>query len=224
MLSSRASLAFPIVLLACLMPSCLYAWNSSDTEIVLKKMEAAYAEVNDYQANMEVRTYQRGGSFETQKFLYTFKKPKWIRLDFESPHSGMVMVYPDKEGKVVLRRFFTLHLVPDNLLLRVDSGQRIDQTDLGLLIRNIAHSLTDHRRGPVEATEDNSDLRLRVLADDHFREGVLTRYQILIDKKLWLPVEVEESTPDGHLDRTVIFRNLRTNIGVPDRFFQLDEG
>jgi len=206
------------------MPSCLYAWNSSDTEIILKKMETAYAEVNDYQANMEVRTYQRGGSFETKKFLYTFKKPKWIRLDFESPHSGMIMVYPDREGKVVLRRFFTFHLAPDNFLLRVGSGQRLDQTDLGLLIRNIAHSLTDQKRGPVEATEENSDLRLHVLADDHFREGVLTRYQILIDKKQWLPVEVEESTPDGQLERTVIFRNLRTNIGVPDRFFQLDEG
>ncbi len=57
----------------------------------------------------------------------------------------------------------------------------------------------------MKATEDNSELRIRVLADDHFREGVLTRYQIFIDKKLWLPVEVEESTADGHLERTVIF-------------------
>jgi outer membrane lipoprotein-sorting protein len=224
MLSFRTPLAFPILILVCLMPSCPYAWSSSDTEILLKKMETAYDEVNDYQANVEVRAYRRDGSFETEKFLYTFQKPKWIRLDFESPYSGMILVYPDKNGKVVLRRFFTFHLAPDNPLLRVASGQRIDQTDLGLLVRNISHSLTDHRRGPVEVTEDDRDIRIRVLADDHFREGVLTLYQFLIDKKLWLPVRVEESTPDALLERMVIFRNLRTNIGVPDRFFQLDEG
>ncbi len=224
MLSSQVSRVFPIVLLACLMPYGLYAWSSSDTEILLKRMEAAYAEVNDYQTNVEIRTYRKDGSFEIEKFLYTFKKPKWIRLDFESPYSGMILVYPDKNGKVVVRLFFTFHLAPDNPLLRVASGQRIDQTDLGLLVRNISHSLTDHRRGPVEVTEDDRDIRLRVLADDHFREGVLTLYQFSIDKKLWLPVRVEESTPDGLLERTVIFRNLRTNTGVPDRFFQLDEG
>jgi len=224
MLSYRASLASPIVLLACLLPSCLYAWNSSDTEIFLKKMEAAYAGVNDYQADVEVRTYQKDGSFETKRFLHTFKKPKWMRLDFQSPHAGMTLVYPDKDGKVVLHYFFTLHLAPDSPLLRGASGQRIDQTDLGLLIRNISHSLTDQSKGSVEEIEDERDIHLRVLADDHFREGVVTLYRFVIDKNLWLPVEVDESNPAGLLQRTVIFRNLKTNIGLPDRFFELDEG
>ena len=224
MLLFWGSLAFPIVLLAGLMPSCLYAWSSSDTETLLKKMEASYAQVRDYQANVEVRTYRRDGSFAAKKFLYTFKRPKWIRLDFESPYSGMIMIYPDQNGKVVLRRFLTFHLALRNPLLRVAPGQRIDQTDLGLLIRNIAHSLTDHERGPLEVAENDRDTRIQVLADDHFREGVVTLYEFVIDKKLQLPVQVEESKPDGILERTIIFRNLRTNIGVPDRFFQLDEG
>jgi outer membrane lipoprotein-sorting protein len=224
MFSSRSSLAFPIALIGCLLPSCLHAWGSADTETLVKKMEAAYALVNDYRANVEVRTYRKDGSFEAKKFSYTFKRPKWVRLDFESPYPGMIVVYPDRNGKVEVHRYFTLHLARDNLLLEIASGQRIDQTDLGLLIRNISHSLTDHRRGQVEATEDDGDLRIRVLADDHFREGVLTLYQFLIDRKLWLPVGVEESTPDARLERTVIFQNLRTNIGVPDDFFRLDEG
>ncbi len=217
-------MAFPIALLGCLLPTFLDASSSSDTEPLVKRMESAFEQVNDYRANMEVRTYRKDGSFEAKKFLYTFKKPKWIRLDFESPYPGMIVVYPDKNGKVELRRFFTLHLAPDNPLLEISSGQRIDQTDLGLLIRNISHSLTDRRRGPVEATEDNGDFRIRVLADDHFREGVLTLYQFLIDRKLWLPVGVEESTPDARLERTIIFRDLKTNTGVPDDFFRLDEG
>ena len=224
MFSSRVSLASPIVFLACLLPSFLYAWNSSDTEIFLKKMEAAYAGVNDYQADLEIRTYLKDGSFETKKFLYTFKKPNWMRLDFQSPHAGMTLVYPDKDGKVGVHYFFTLHLSPDSPLLRGASGQRIDQTDLGLLIRNISHSLRDQRKGPVEETEDEKDILLRVLADDHFREGVVTLYRFVIDRNLWLPVEVDESNPGGLLERTIIFRNLKTNISLPDRFFELDEG
>ena len=211
-----------ILLLACLFPFHLYGWNSSDAEILLKKMEVAYARVNDYQANMEVRTFGKDGSFETTKFSYTLKKPKKIRLDFESPYAGMIIVYPDQNGKAAIRRFFTFHLALDNPLLQVSEGQRIDQTDLGLLITNIRHSLTDHRQGPLIVTEDDKNIRIRVMADDHFREGVVTQYQFRIDKTLWLPVKVEESSPEGKFARTIVFRNLRTNIDIPDNFFQLN--
>jgi outer membrane lipoprotein-sorting protein len=33
---------------------------------------------------------------------------------------------------------------------------------------------------------------------------------------------MEELTPDGQLERTITFQNLRINVGVPDRYFQLD--
>ena len=227
MRSPRACLAFSIVIVAFSVPSHTPARTASDTESLLKNMEGAYEQVTDYQTTIEVKTYRRGGSFANQKFLYTFKKPDRIRLDFETPHRGMVLVYPDQNGKAVLRppglgRFFTLHLAPDNSLLRSSSGQRIDQTDLGLLIKNIGHSLTDQRRGPVEFAEDDGHFRVRVLADDHFQKGVETRYQFFIDQKLWLPAEVEESTPEGRLERKINFHNLRINTGVPDSFFRMD--
>jgi outer membrane lipoprotein-sorting protein len=223
------SRAFQIfILLVCLLLTCSSAWIAPDTESLLNKMEAAYTRVKDYQTEVEIRVYQRDGLKNTKKFLYTFKKPNWMRLDFELPHPGMILVYPDKNGKVVIHpsgwaRFFKLHLLPDSFLLKDSSKQRIDQTDLGLLIRNISHSLTDQRRGPVEASKDNGHIELRVLADDHFRKGVVTRYRFLIDKERWLPAGVEELTPDSILKRTVVFRNLRINIGVTDSYFLLEE-
>jgi len=222
MLSSRIYLISSILPLAAFFPSCLIAWNPPDAGTLLKKMEGAYAGVKDYQANMEIRTYRKDGSYKTKRFLYTFQKPNRIRLDFESPYAGMIVIYPDREGKVVLRWFFTIHLTPDNSFLEDSSGQRINQTDMGRLIEKITQSLTDHRRGPLEITEDEKEIRLRVVADDHFRQGVITRYEFVIDKKLFLPVRVEESTPAGLLERTIVFRSLRTNIGVPDSFFQLN--
>jgi outer membrane lipoprotein-sorting protein len=220
MLSPRTFLTTLIFLLASLAPSGLLAWNLSDTENLLKMMETAYAKVTDYQADVEVRTYRPDGSFKTKKFLYTFKKPKRIRLDFQSPYSGMTLVYPDKNGNVILRYFFTIDLSPDNRLLQSSSGQRIYQTDLGLLIRNISHSLTDQRKGPLKITENDRDIRVRVLAEDHFRKGVVTLYYFVIDRKLWLPVQVSESTPQGVLERTVVFRDLRLNIILPAHFFE----
>ena len=194
---------------------------------LLKKMASAYAEVTDYQAKMEVRTYDNDNSFKAEKFLYTFKKPKRIRLDLESPHPGMVLVYPDHKGKVGVRpsgwaRFFKLSLAPDSFLLKASSDQPIDQTDMGLLLKNISKSLTDERHSRPELEEEGEFIRVQVLAENHFQKGVRTRYEFLIDKMKWLPVEVSESTPEGVLKRQVIFRDLRVNVGIKDSFFKLE--
>ena len=101
------------------------------------------------------------------------------------------------------------------------SGQQIDQTDFGLLIRKIGHSLADQRRGPAEVTEKDGTVEIQVLADNHFRKGILTIYRFSIDEELWLPVKVEESDSAGRLERTMIFRNLRTNIGISESLFRL---
>ncbi len=197
-------------------------------EAILKKMETAYAQVNDYKTKVEVKIYGKDGKFETQRFTYSFKKPKWIRLDFESPHPGMTVVYPDSNGKVAvqpagLAHLLKLHLAPDNrLLVESSSGQRIDQTDIGLLIANISHSLTDQRRGPEQVIEDGNRATLRVLAVDHFKPGVTTLYQFCIDKNLWLPVGVEEFTPAGTPEKSITFDSLKTNNGFADSLFKLD--
>jgi len=209
--------------------TCLAVSHAIDTEALLNEMKSAYARVNDYQTNVEVRTVQKTGSIETQRFLYTFKKPNRIRLDFESPHSGMILLYPDKNGKVAIypsgwARIFTFHLAPGNSLLMDASNQRIDQTDIGLLINNISHSLQDQRRGPVGLYEDHENIEVRVLAEDHFRKGLEAFYHFFINRHLWLPTGVQEFTPNGKLKRTVTFRNLRINTGIPESFFQINGG
>ena len=156
---SRSFFASLTVLVACLMIFSAVVHGGYDVEAVLKKMEAAYDEVKDYQTEVEVKIYKKDGSFKTERSLYTFKKPKWIRLDFVSSHPRMILVYPDWNGKVLMRLpgllpVFTFHLMLDDPLLETPSGQRIDQTDLGLLIKNIRHSLTDQRRGPVSISEE----------------------------------------------------------------------
>jgi outer membrane lipoprotein-sorting protein len=208
-----------------LLPFESYAAVALTPNDVIQRMKTAYAAVQDYESFVEVVKAGRNGSVTDEKFRYTFKKPNRIRLDFETPYRGTVMIYPDKDGKVVVRPWglkgvFELHLSPESFLLRVPSAQTVDQTDLGLLIRNIARSLGKGRRGEVRIDENEREIRISVVADDHFRQGVITRYRFSVDRKTWLPSEVEESTPDGSFERRIVFHDLKTNIGVPNSTFQ----
>jgi outer membrane lipoprotein-sorting protein len=182
---------------------------------IIALMEGAYAQVEGYQTQTEIRIYRDNKVTETQRFRYAFTRPDRIRLEFETPHPGLVLTYPDKNGKVTVKPggwfgFVKLHLAPDNSLFKSASGQRIDQTDLGQLIRNIAHSLTDRRRGEIGIDERDGQAVIEVLADDHFLPGVQTLYRFTIDERRWLPVAVSESTPGGALKRDVTFGDLRT--------------
>ena len=204
-----------------------YAQETRAVETLFKKMETAYAEVQDYQTQVEVIHFNSGGSLERENFLYTFKKPDRIRLDFETPHPGMILAYPDRQGKVIVWPFgkisnFRFHLDPTSRLLRDPSGQRIDQTEMGLLINHIEHSVTDQRRGPVDITEKDGIMKIRVMANDPFRRDKVTLYHFFIDQQVFLPVKIEESTPAGHLQRVITFKNLKLNTGISDGFFRLD--
>jgi len=137
--SRQAYLASSLILFTCFMPFCAIAGSEMEPAILFEKMELAYDKVEDYIANVEVITAKSDGSFDTEEFSYSFKKPRMIRLDLGLPHPGVILVYPDRNGNVVVRPspllpFFKLHLELDNRLLASPSGQQIDQTDLGLLI------------------------------------------------------------------------------------------
>ncbi len=217
-----------IAFISLLVSSFAQAQPHLDAGTILRKMASNYIGVNDYHTQVMVKEFKSGGVVKTQKFLYTFKKPNRIHIDFESPRAGWTLVYPDENGKVALRspgdkHFFTLHLSTSSRFLRAGSGQRIDQTDMGLLIENISHSVTDKRKGPVQIVQVGGIIQISVLAEDHFNDNIETLYRFSIDARTWLPVEVEESTPDGKPKRTVEFRDTMTNIGTPDAFFEMKE-
>lgn len=203
------------------------AADHADAQALLKRMEAAYEAVNDYRVLVQVILPAENTAKRTEEFIYTFKKPRHVRIDFQMPQPGTILIFPDEEGKVLVRpwgwRFLDLHLAPDNLFLANPSGQRVDQADFGLLIRNIGRSIDGGRRGSLEILEKNYYIKIQVLAEDHFRDGKITRYQFTIDKNTCLPAEIEEWTPDGIFERKILFRNLAVNTGVPDSFFRLDK-
>ncbi len=227
----RQPLAWPallVLLLVAALPSA--AFGSAETAMtVLENMRAAYEQVDAYQARMEVNTAKADGSREVERFVYSFRKPRQVRLDMETPHPGAVVIYPDKNGNVYvkLRRksmLPALHLRPDSRLLKGYAGHRIDQSDIGLLIGNISHSLTDQRRGPMETSEEGGFVTLRVLAADHFHPDMMTYYEFRIDEKTWLPSRVIEMTPEGRIKRITTLENMRINPDLPGSLFDTGRG
>jgi outer membrane lipoprotein-sorting protein len=204
-----------------------YASSSYDPKDIIKKLEQAYADVYDYKTNLTISGFGKEKEFKTvQKLLYRFKKPDKVRIDFESPHQGMVIVYPDHDGKVAVNLgswlpFPSLRFNRNSSLVEISPGQHIHQTDFGMLIRNITSSMTDLFQGDLKLEEDGHRLVIRVLSDNAFRKGKSTRYTFTIDKDLWLPVAVDESTPAGVLQRRVVYENLKLNTGVSDSVFRL---
>jgi hypothetical protein len=86
----------------------------------------------------------------------------------------------------------------------------------------MAHSLTDRRQGKIGLSEHDGLVIIEVLAEDHFIAGVSTLYRFTIDKPSWLPMEVEEFTPDGVPKRRAVFGNLRSASDIPDGFFRIN--
>lgn len=221
----RSKIVFlvPITLLA--IPAD--AADDVDAGALLMRMESAYEAVEDYRVSVQLVLAAEDAGQRTEEFMYTFKKPGKIRMDFQSPQPGTMVIFPDEKGKVWVRpwgsRFLDLHLSPDSLFLSNPSGQRVDQSDFGLLIKNIGRSIGEGRKGPVEILEEERYVRIKVLAENHFRSGKVTNYEFVIDRNTLLPGEIEERTPEGVFERRITFRNLVINSGVPDSFFRPDK-
>ena len=195
---------------------------------VVDRMRTAYGQLTGYQVEIETKEYQDGRVTAARRFRYSLRKANRLRIDMETPHPGMRLVFPDPEGRVAVRfggwlKFLQLRLAPDNAMFATASGQRIDQSDFGQLIRNIGRSVGEVKRGEPQMEEKCRHLLLTVEASDHFLLGVVTRYRFIIDRTLWLPVAVEERTPAGQLKRTIHFRQLNTCPEFPPNFFAIEE-
>jgi outer membrane lipoprotein-sorting protein len=203
---------------------CAVSLGQAPAEI-LQKMQQSYAGVKDYRTDVLVRRYDEVGSVSVLRFNYTFKKSKMIRMDFQSPHEGMVIIYSEQNRKAVVQPFswapfVKFHLSPGSDLITGPSGQRIDQTDMGQLIENIGKSLFTERGDKPLVESSETAIEIRVLAEDHFRRNRTTLYRFVIDKARWLPVAVDEWTPDRIRKREIRFQDLQINLGVADSLFK----
>ena len=204
-----------------------HSWAAAEDPVrIVEQMRSSYARLSDYQMLVDSSAHREEGAAEEARILYRYKKPGKIRIDFIHPRNGWTLVYPSDRGRVLVRPsgllgFVRLSLSPDNSLLTVWPGQQVTETDLGLLIEHIARSLTDQRLGPVEVSQKEGAIVIQVEAENHFLEGVRTKYEFFIDSKRRLPVRITEEIPELQRWRRIRFLDLRVDLGFPETLFEL---
>jgi outer membrane lipoprotein-sorting protein len=191
-------------------------------------LEAAiesYKSVNTYTVTLRSET---DGKKEVIRYYY--KRPNHVRMEFIKPHKGVVLVYNPAAGKVRVRPLgflkpLVLSFSPDNRLVKSDWGHRVDESDLGTLLK-AAKDIKSHGKQETLGTEKvktRETLVITVTGDDGYTVyGEINRYIIWLDKELNLPVKGEAFGVEGELVERVFMDDLEVGMEFEEGFFELD--
>ena len=149
---------------------------------------------------------------------YSFKKPGYIRMEFEKPHKGAVLVYDPFRKEVRLRPFgflksLELRMGPGDRLIRSSKGHTVDESDIGSLLRRVK-KLKDN--GTVETAGEEEvggrdTLIVEVSGEGGFATGGVNRYRLWLEKTLMLPLKVEAYAASGQLLEGVLMDDLEVD-------------
>lgn len=157
---------------------------------------------------------------------YFFRKPGYIRMEFEKPHKGAVLVYDPFKREVLLRPFgflksLELRMGPDDRLIRSSRGHTVDESDIGSLLKNVK-KLKDNGTVQVAGEEEvhgRKTLVVEVRGKGAFEVDGTNRYRLWLEKTLMLPVKVEAYSVTGELLEGVLMDDLEVDPGFPTDLF-----
>ncbi|WKZ31768.1 MAG: DUF1571 domain-containing protein [Thermodesulfobacteriota bacterium] len=171
----------------------------------------------------------RAESERTEVIRYYYKKPGYIRMEFEEPHRGAVLVYDPVEREVVLRPFrflrsFKMRLGPEDRLIRSSRGHTVDESSIGALLENVSELREDG--GLDILREEEADGKSALLVEVRGRGGRevdgVNLYRLWLDNETSLPVKVEAYDSGGRLVERVRMEGLVVDPEFPPDFFSLD--
>lgn len=157
---------------------------------------------------------------------YFFRKPGWVRMEFERPHRGAVLIYTPDTGRVRLwpfglGRWPELDLAPDHPLLRNPQGHRADRSDVGALL---AHMRALRAQGSASAP-GGTELAGRpatvqdITGPAGGTPGAVHRYRLWLAQDTMFPLRVDSFAADGSLIESVDMGDAQIDAPLPERFF-----
>ncbi len=191
---------------------------------VAEKMRAVFQGVEDYSSEVEQIYFRDGAEKERYRFKYFFKKPGRIRVEFISPHSGLIVFYRRGEGEATLRPFpsfpsLQFNFSIDNSILQTPTGQSINQTDMIFFIDFLFRNLAGVPQEDDQFQERKEEVNFLFWGRDYVKGEKPERYHIFISRESWFPVRIERYSPEGKPMETSIIRNYVVNSHPPDAFF-----
>jgi outer membrane lipoprotein-sorting protein len=183
---------------------------------------ARFAQVQAYQLTLR----SEGGRGE-EVIHYTYRQPGYIRMDLVTPYRGAVVSYRPDTREVQLWPFGSpgqragLTLSPTNRMVRSARGHRVDQSDVGTLLRNVQQL---QRHGTTRLMNDtvigNRPARhLVVEGDPGQRVGEVARYELWLDSEQLFPLKVVSYGGQGERLETVRLEDIVINPVLPRDVF-----
>lgn len=208
----------PTLILALLLFLHLPAMSSDP----LTDAQARFGALHSYQVTL--RSTDAAGA--QQVIRYFFQKPGWVRMDFEQPHRGAVLIYSPDTRRVHLWPFGLGHwpqldLAPDNALLRSPGGQRVDRSDVGVLLTDLR--LLGERGNATPLGDADLAGRPATVMDVTGPSGggtrAVQRFRVWLVRDTKFPLRVDSFAADGHLIESVDMSDARIDVPIPERFF-----
>ena len=161
-----------------------------------------------------------------QVIRYSYQQPGWIRMDFDTPHHGALLVYDPNAQQVQLwpfgvQRFPRLTLAPDNPLIRDSHGHTIPRSHVGALLENV-RQLQQRGRvelGAVQRLGRWQALPLTVTAAAE-TAGKTHRFQLRLEREHLFPLKVVRYAADGAVQETVWLDDVEFDVALPGDWFR----
>lgn len=181
-----------------------------------------FAQIAAYQCRIDSRTAQGDRTL----MRYSYRKPGYVRMDFSEPHRGAVLIYDPDSGKVRVWPFGigtlpVLSLSPSNSLVQDPNGHRVDQSDVGTLLRNI-HRLQQGGKTTVvgkETLAGQGALHVTILGVAGVSVDGVHRYEVWLEESHGFPTKVVSYDSNDREMETVMMDALVFNLHFPADFF-----
>ncbi|MDN3520663.1 sigma-E factor regulatory protein RseB domain-containing protein [Halomonas ramblicola] len=156
---------------------------------------------------------------------YSYRHPGHIRLDMVTPQHGAVLVYSPETRRVRVWPFGApgpnLSLRPTHRLVRSARGHRVDQSDLGSLLRNVQRlQWHGELRDLGEARIGEHEVRhLAVQGAPGHAVDDIARYELWLDAEHGLPRRVVSLDRHGRELERVRLEDLVLDPELPPDHF-----
>jgi outer membrane lipoprotein-sorting protein len=182
-----------------------------------------YENIESYQV-----TLRTSSNNSAEEIKYYFKKPGYVRMEFIKPHKGAVLVYNPFKQKARLMpfgflRFFVLTLDPGNRLIKSSTGHRVDESDIGALLKMVKRLQTQGNAVTLkdETVGNRQTVHVRVEGEGDFNVDGIHKYLLWLDKETLMPLKVSVYNTQGKFIEELIMDDLQINIEFPGDFFDL---
>jgi hypothetical protein len=199
------------------MPALNRDFGGDPVAIACRKYEPVFS----YQVTLRSR-----GNHFSEEIRYYYKAG-CVRMEFISPFSGAVLTYNPVTKEVRLKPLQFLNhaipLSPSSRMIRSSAGHRVDQSDIGALLRAIT---TLQAKGTTSVVGDDvlsgkNALIVRIEGNDDAEVCGIHRYDLWLEKKTYLPLKVTTYNFEEELIEEVVMDDLEINVDLPDDLFRL---